>query len=202
MSEKKKNTLPEETASAVCEKTPAKGGRMELRLAGSGGQGVILASVILAEAAVIAGKYTAQSQSYGPEARGGACRAETLISDTPIGFTKVQDPTFLMTLTEASYQKYAKDLPEGCMLLADESVSSASERSGAVILPILRTAKEKVGKAQCANIVAVGCINEMLHIVDRESLAKAVAMHVPSGTEKINLTALSEGEKLMQGVTA
>ena len=68
MSEKKKNTLPEETASAVCEKTPAKGGRMELRLAGSGGQGVILASVILAEAAVIAGKYTAQSQSYGPEA--------------------------------------------------------------------------------------------------------------------------------------
>ena len=66
--------------------------KMELRLAGSGGQGVILASVILAEAAVQSGKYTAQSQSYGPEARGGACKAETLISDDPIGFTKVDVP--------------------------------------------------------------------------------------------------------------
>ena len=68
--------------------------RQELRLAGSGGQGVILASVILAEAALISGRFTAQSQSYGPEARGGSCKAETLISDRPIGFTKVQNPTF------------------------------------------------------------------------------------------------------------
>ena len=70
--------------------------KVEIRLAGSGGQGVILASVILAEAAVQAGKYTAQSQSYGPEARGGSCKAETLISDAPIGFTKVQHPNFLL----------------------------------------------------------------------------------------------------------
>ena len=200
MAEKTKNSAPKKAVSAVSAEKPAKGGRMEMRLAGSGGQGVILASVILAEAAVIAGKYTAQSQSYGPEARGGACRAETIISDTPIGFTKVQHPTFLMTLTEAAFQKYANNLPEGCVLLADEGVQGASERSGAVILPILRTARENVGKVQCANIVAIGCINEMLHIVDRDSLAKAVAMHVPAGTEKINLTALEEGEKLMQGV--
>ena len=200
MSEKTKNTVPKKAVSAVGAGKPAKSGRMELRLAGSGGQGVILASVILAEAAVIAGKYTAQSQSYGPEARGGACRAETLISDTPIGFTKVQNPTFLMTLTEASFEKYAKNLPEGCVLLADEGVQGAAERPGAVIRPILRTARETVGKTQCANIVAIGCINEMLHIVDRDSLAKAVAMHVPAGTEKMNLTALAEGEKLMQGV--
>ena len=76
--------------------------RYEMRFAGSGGQGVILASVILAEAAVIAGLHTVQSQAYGPEARGGACRAETLISETPIGFTKVQHPTFLMALTQKS----------------------------------------------------------------------------------------------------
>ena len=200
MAEKTKNSAPKKAVSVVSAEKPAKGGRMEMRLAGSGGQGVILASVILAEAAVIAGKYTAQSQSYGPEARGGACRAETIISDTPIGFTKVQHPTFLMTLTEAAFQKYANNLPEGCVLLADEGVQGASEHPGAVILPILRTARENVGKVQCANIVAIGCINEMLHIVDRDSLAKAVAMHVPAGTEKINLTALAEGEKLMQGV--
>ena len=75
---------------------------MELRLAGSGGQGVILATVILAEAAVLAGKHTAQSQAYGHEARGGSCKAEVLISDAPIGFTKVRRPTFLMALTQAS----------------------------------------------------------------------------------------------------
>ncbi len=200
MSEKTKNSAPKKAVSAVGAEKPAKFGRMELRLAGSGGQGVILASVILAEAAVIAGKYTAQSQSYGPEARGGACRAETIISDTPIGFTKVQHPTFLMTLTEAAFQKYANNLPEGCVLLADEGVQGAAEHPDTVILPILRTARENVGKLQCANIVAIGCINEMLHIVDRDSLAKAVAMHVPAGTEKMNLTALAEGEMLMQGV--
>ena len=66
--------------------------KTELRLTGSGGQGVILATVILAEAAVLAGKYTAQSQSYGPEARGGSCKAEVLISEEPIAFTKVQNP--------------------------------------------------------------------------------------------------------------
>ena len=89
--------------------------RMELRLAGSGGQGVILASVILAEAAVQSGKYTAQSQSYGPEARGGACKAETLISDAPIGFTKVQQPSFLMALTQKAldiHKMMEEDLEE------------------------------------------------------------------------------------------
>ena len=95
---------------------------MELRLAGSGGQGVILATVILAEAAILAGKYTAQSQAYGPEARGGSCKAEVLISEEPIGFTKVQKPTFLMVLTQKALDDYGHDLPENCVVLADESL--------------------------------------------------------------------------------
>lgn len=76
--------------------------RVELRLVGSGGQGMILSSVILAEAAVLAGKHAAQSQAYGPEARGGACKAEVLISDEPIGFPKVTRPTLLLALTQAA----------------------------------------------------------------------------------------------------
>ena len=76
--------------------------KLEIRLAGSGGQGIILATIILAEAAVIAGKNTAQSQSYGPEARGGMCKAEVIISDEPIGFTKVTSPDFLLALTQSS----------------------------------------------------------------------------------------------------
>ena len=162
--------------------------KLEIRLAGSGGQGVILASVILAEAAIQAGKYTAQSQSYGPEARGGSCKAETLISDEPIGFTKVQSPDFLMVLTQKSLDTYTKKLSEDCLILIDESLPIPEDfpYSRVIRLPVLQTAKEKVGRLQTANIVAIGAINELLHLTDRETIEKAVLMHIPAGTEEIN----------------
>ena len=96
--------------------------REELRLVGSGGQGVILASVILAEAAILAGKNAAQSQSYGPEARGGACMAQAVISNGELGFPKVRIPSFLMALTDQSLEKYGKNLPEDCVILVDSSL--------------------------------------------------------------------------------
>lgn len=176
--------------------------KMELRLAGSGGQGVILASVILAEAAVQSGKYTAQSQSYGPEARGGACKAETLISDDPIGFTKVQQPTFLMALTQKALDTYTRALPENCLVLVDEGLTVPENLNGHRVLrlPILRTAKETVGRAQTANVLAVGCINALLGITDMETLKRAASLHIPRGTEEINLKALAEGVKLASAV--
>ena len=174
--------------------------KMELRLAGSGGQGIILATVILAEAAVIAGKHTAQSQSYGPEARGGSCKAEVIVSDDKIGFTKVTEPTFLMALTQASLDKYGKDLPENCLVLADEglTVPDCLKNNRVVKLPILKTAVENVGKAFTANIVAVGAINGLLGLVDHEELKEAVFMHIPRGTEAINEKALEAGIALIE----
>ena len=168
---------------------------MELRLAGSGGQGVILATVILAEAAILAGKYTAQSQAYGPEARGGSCKAEVLISEAPIGFTKVQKPTFLMVLTQKALDDYGHDLPENCVVLADESLKIPQELNlpHLIQLPILRTAQEKVGKAMTANIVAVGAINALLGLVSQDVLREAVMLHVPKGTEALNARALEAG---------
>ena len=172
----------------------------ELRLAGSGGQGVILATVILAEAAVLAGRYTAQSQSYGPEARGGSCKAEVLISDEPIAFTKVQRPTLLMALTQSSLDKYTKGLPENCRILIDDSltVPEGIDPEKVTALPILRTAKEKVGRAMTANIVAVGAINRMLRLVPDEVLKEAVILHVPKGTEALNGKALEYGLGLLE----
>lgn len=169
--------------------------KMELRLAGSGGQGVILATVILAEAAVLAGKHTAQSQAYGPEARGGSCKAEVLISDAPIGFTKVQQPTFLMVLTQKALTEYGHDLPENCVVLADESLQIPQELNLPHLtrLPILRTAQEKVGKLMTANIVAVGAINALLGLVSQDKLREAVMLHVPKGTEALNERALEAG---------
>ena len=174
--------------------------KMEIRLAGSGGQGVILASVILAEAALISGKHTAQSQSYGPEARGGACKAETMISDDPIGFTKVQHPDFLLVLTEAALKKYGKTAPEDCLIMMDDSIALPEGRDPEKVLrfPILRSAKEKVGRVQTANVVAVGCINSVLKLVDEESIKRAVTMHVPAGTEEMNLRALKTGIELAE----
>ncbi|MBQ9468945.1 MAG: 2-oxoacid:acceptor oxidoreductase family protein [Clostridia bacterium] len=176
-----------------------KNGQMQLRLTGSGGQGVILASVILAEAAVMADKYTAQSQSYGPEARGGSCKAECIISDAPIAFTKVTVPTFLLALTQKALDTYAPGIPEGATVVIDESLSAPEclKNARVLALPILRTAKEKTGKAFTANIVAVGAINRLLKIVSAEAIEKAVLMHVPAGSESINMAALRAGEELV-----
>lgn len=172
--------------------------RQEYRLAGSGGQGVILATVILAEAAVLSGKYTAQSQAYGPEARGGSCKAETIISEEPIGFTKVMNPTFLLALTQKSFDLYAPDTDENCMVLADSTlmVPEKIPSKHIVQLPILETAKEKLGRLQTANIVAVACINGLLEIAKWPLMEKAVLMHVPKGTEELNMKALAEGKAL------
>jgi len=171
----------------------------ELRLAGSGGQGVILASVILADAAVIAGKNAAQSQSYGPEARGGSCKAECIISEESIGFTKVQNPTFLMALTQKSLDQYTVGLPKDCIVLADSSLTlpESIQENTVHTLPILKTAKETVGKAFTANIVAVGAINKLLSLVSDEDLSEAVMLHIPRGTEEINLKALDAGKALV-----
>lgn len=172
--------------------------KMELRLAGSGGQGVILASIILAEAAILAEKNAVQSQSYGPEARGGVCKAEVIIDNENIGFTKVTHPTFLLALTQESLEKFAQNLPEDCLIMADSSLTVPDSVKNANIMqiPILETAREKVGKAFTANIVAVGAINEALHLVPFDELEEAVKMHIPAGTEELNHKALVEGAKL------
>lgn len=174
--------------------------KMEIRLAGSGGQGIILATVILAEAAIFAGKHTAQSQSYGPEARGGACKAEVIVSDDEIYFTKVQKPTFLMALTQKSLDKYSENLPTDCIVLIDDTldVPDCLKDNRVVKLPILSTAAEKVGKLMTANIVAVGAVNGLLHLVGDDDLKKAVFMHIPKGTETLNEKALAEGMALIR----
>lgn len=176
--------------------------QQELRLAGSGGQGVILASVIIAEAALLSGMNVAQSQSYGPEARGGSCKAEVVVSPQEIGFTKVQKPTFLMALTQKALNEYKHNLAPGCLVLIDSSLEKPEDLDAnrVIDVPILETAQKKVGKLQTANIVAVGCICKLLGIGTKESVAKAVLMHVPKGTEVLNEKALEEGYNLVSNL--
>ncbi len=173
--------------------------RMEMRFTGSGGQGVILISVIIAEAAVIAGKKVVQSQSYGPEARGGLCKAETIISDDKIWYGKVTVPDFLLALNQGSLDKYAPDLSENAIVIVDDTLKVPECLSGKRVIaaPIISTARDKVGKLMTANIVAVGVINASLHLFDEASLKKSVKMHIPAGTEELNYKALAEGYALV-----
>ena len=168
----------------------------ELRLTGSGGQGLILAGVILAEAALIDGKKAIQSQSYGPEARGGASKAEVIISDAAIDFIKVQKCDMLLCLTQAAYDKYGKGYTTA-LIIDSKLTLKYPEPEKVVKIPILDSAADKLGKPMVANIVALGVINGLLKLVSKESLVEAVLNRVPKGTEDLNKRALELGYELV-----
>lgn len=175
--------------------------RHEIILSGSGGQGMILASIILAQAAIQENKNAAQSQSYGPEARGGMCKAELIVSDSYISFPRVINPTFILALSQSSLDNYTRRISDKCIVMADESliVPQWLNPNQVIRVPVLDTARTKVGKIFTANIVAVGAINKVLNIASRDNLKEAVMMHIPKRTEDINIKALEAGEKLLYG---
>lgn len=170
----------------------------EIRLSGSGGQGLILAGIILAEAAIMEDKNAIQTQSYGPEARGGASKAEVIISDREIDFPKVQNADIVLALTQVASDKYIKTVSEDGIIIVDESINVPADVKARKIykLPILRTASEKVGKSIVANIVAIGILAEFSEMVSRTSVENAVLSRVPKGTEDLNRTALDAGYEL------
>jgi Pyruvate:ferredoxin oxidoreductase and related 2-oxoacid:ferredoxin oxidoreductases, gamma subunit len=170
----------------------------EMRFTGSGGQGVILASVIFAEAGVIAGKQTVQSQAYGPEARGGTSKAETILSDNKIWFSKVVRPDFLLSMNQSSLDQFGPQLSKDAVLLMDDSLSipKGIKTNHIIALPIIRTAQEVVGREVAANIVAVGAINAALGLFSDEVITEAVQRHIPKGTEALNTRALAAGKAL------
>jgi 2-oxoglutarate ferredoxin oxidoreductase subunit gamma len=170
---------------------------MELRLSGSGGQGLILAGVIIAEAALIDGKRAVQSQSYGPEARGGASRAEVIISSREIDFIKVQSADLLLCLTQTAYDRYAKE-PAAVLILDDAIEPKYHTPEQVTRLPILSTAAEKAGRPMVANIVALGAVNAIMKLVSKESLAQAVLGRVPKGTQELNSKALEYGYEIAE----
>jgi 2-oxoglutarate ferredoxin oxidoreductase subunit gamma len=168
--------------------------RTEIRLAGSGGQGLITAGVILAEAAGIHdGRHVAQTQSYGPEARGGASRAEIIISDDPIHYPKAQRLDVLLAMTQEACDRYFHDLKYEGTLIVDTDLVPNLPTSAALALPITRTAREELGRELFANIVALGVLAGATGLVRPKSLEAAVLQRVPKGTERLNLKALEVG---------
>ena len=173
--------------------------KIEIRLSGSGGQGLILAGVILAEAAAIQeGKNAVQTQSYGPEARGGSSKSEVIISNEDILYPKTTRLDYLLALNQESCDKYARDLKENGLLMVDSDAVEHIPPVRSISLPLVRTAREKVGKLMTTNIVSLGALVGLSKVVSRKSLERAVLSRVPKGTEELNLKALLLGFKLAE----
>jgi 2-oxoglutarate ferredoxin oxidoreductase subunit gamma len=172
--------------------------KTEVRLAGSGGQGLITAGIILAEAAILDGRNVVQSQSYGPEARGGASRAEVIIANGPIYYPKATWVDILLVMSQKASDQYSFNLkPEG-IFIVDSTYVTQIPTSSALAIPISAQTREKFGKELFSNIVALGVICEATRVVTPKALQAAVSDRVPPGTEKLNLKALTFGYKLAQ----
>ena len=176
--------------------------RREIRLSGFGGQGLILAGIILAEGAILSDLNSVQTQSYGPEARGGASKSEVIISDKDINFPKVREADILLCLTQKSFDEYSNTIKDNGIIVIDSSVNESDIEYKTVKLlklPIIETAKVELEKEMVANIVALGVMNEIIDSVDSDMLKKAILARVPKGTEELNEKAFELGSLLVKG---
>ena len=168
--------------------------RYEVRLAGEGGQGMILAGVILAEAAVVHdGLNAVQTQSYGPEARGGASRSEVIIAKGEIDYPKVMVPDLLLCMSQEACDKFYSLVKDDGWIIVDSTNVSRVPSHRALAVPLSEIAERITGRRITASMVALGLVCGISGLVTRESLTKAMAARVPAGTEEINAKALAAG---------
>jgi 2-oxoglutarate ferredoxin oxidoreductase subunit gamma len=172
---------------------------VQIRLSGSGGQGLITAGVILAEAALLDGKNVVQTQSYGPEARLGASKSEVIISKEKIAYPQVMNPDILLCLSQDSFDKYFSQTDAEAVIIVDsdyvECGSATDKRIYA--LPITKRAIA-LGSKVVANVVALGVMNALADLVASTSLRKAVVKRVPQRFRALNEKALEAGEELIE----
>ncbi|MCD6186115.1 MAG: 2-oxoacid:acceptor oxidoreductase family protein [Deltaproteobacteria bacterium] len=169
---------------------------------GSGGQGVITASILIAEAAVLYENLNAvQSQVYGPAARGGAARSDVIITDTKIYYPKVMQPNLLVCLTQEAYTKYSSIVRPGGLLLTDTKYVKTERKVSAnqVELPMYETVLDKIGKPVVFNICMLGVVIGLTKIVKPESIMKTLGTSFSPELQEINGKALELGIELGAG---
>jgi 2-oxoglutarate ferredoxin oxidoreductase subunit gamma len=169
----------------------------EMRLAGLGGQGLILAGIIVAEAVGIhEGKEVAQTQAYGAEARGGFSRSDVVIRDEPILFPKASKLDFLLAMSQSAYEENLPSLKKGGTLLVDSTYVSEVSGANMYAIPFSKIAKQKFGRENVANIIALGAITQVFPIISEKSMEKAVLNRVPKRFIEMNKQAFKEGVHL------
>lgn len=175
--------------------------RCRMVFSGSGGQGIITAAILLAEAAVLYENLIAvQSQTYGPAARGGATRSDVIISDSNINYPKVLQPNVLVCLTQEAYNLFYPIIRPGGLLITDtrfvktEKKVDAQQRE----FSMYRTVMDKIGKPIVFNICMLGAVISLTDLVKSESIIKVLENRIPSSFLEMNRKALSLGMELAE----
>ena len=168
--------------------------RYEVRISGSGGHGVILAAVMLAQAAGMDPETNVvQTQSYGPEARGGASRADVVMSKNEIYYPKTMKLDLLMVFTQEACDKYYPDLKPDGLLIVDSNMVTKVPTKNSYGYPFVRIAREQAGHPMVANVIALGMIAKLTGLLTFEALKEVVEARVPKGTVDKNVKALKIG---------
>jgi len=168
----------------------------ELRIAGFGGQGVILSAIVLGKAASIyQGAYATMTQNFGPEARGGACSAQLLLSGEPILYQYVTQPDIMVVMSQEAYTRFVPELKEGGTLIVEQDlvrVTNLPRQTKVYSCPATRLAEE-LGKRMVLNSVMVGFFTAVTRLLEPEAVRKSVADSVPSSFCELNLKAFAKG---------
>ncbi len=169
--------------------------RHEIRLCGYGGQGIILAGYIIGQAAsIFDGKKATFIQDYGPEARGGACRADVVISDESVIYPYIIAPSVLIAMSQEAYNKYYTQNRHDALVIIDEDLVKPRETNSGELLtaPATRIAEE-LGRVTVANVVMLGLFTAVTNIVPIDAMRKSTSASVPKGTEELNMKAIERG---------
>ena len=175
--------------------------RYEIRLSGMGGQGLVLAGIIFAEAAMAQGKNVVQTASYGPESRGGASRSEVIISDKEIDYPAVIESDYLLAMTQEASDKFKSDIKEGGIVLLDSTWVKEMPKGDSVSIyhhPLTETAIEKFQKAIFANIIGLGIMCKSSGVVEPDYLVGALLDRVPKRFKDANKAAFEFGMDLFE----
>jgi 2-oxoglutarate ferredoxin oxidoreductase subunit gamma len=169
--------------------------RVEVRITGLGGQGVVLAGVILGKAAVYDGKYAVQTQSYGAEARGSAAKSEVIISDKTINFPKVRKCDVLVAMSQSALDRHIKDLKGNGLLLVDRNMVKEIPRTKADVIQIAATkiAETELQSRIYTNMIMLGALTRTTNLASKEAMQKAIVDSVPEDTRDNNLKGFEKG---------
>ncbi|MCJ7423695.1 2-oxoacid:acceptor oxidoreductase family protein [Candidatus Bathyarchaeota archaeon] len=172
--------------------------KTEIRIGGSGGQGVVLAAQILGKAAVLDGKNVLQTQAYGAEARGSLAKSEVIISDSKIHFPAVRKCDILVAMSQEALNALLKDLKESGTLMVDSTNVSVVPETRAKVhkVPITETTRKAFGEIMYSNMVMLGALTKITGIVSRKSIEEAIRENVSKKTVETNVAAFRKGLEL------
>jgi len=173
--------------------------KVEIRISGLGGQGVVLSGEILGRAAVYDGKEVVETANYGAEARGSAAKSEVIISDKKIGYPKVRKCDTLVAMSQSALNKNVGDLKEDGILIVDKGIVEKVPEVKAKVFEVLatKTAETELGSRVYANVVMLGALVKVTRIVSEEACKQAIVESVPKGTEEKNIEGFKKGLNLV-----